>query len=138
MVNLDNVDINDLESVRQAIDDADYARLLGMTITELKKGFARVECRIEARHQNLYQATHGGAIFSIADHACSAAGNSLGRNAVMIQSGITFFANPRLNETVIAEAEILHSGRRTAYMDILVRTESGKNIAKCQAVVYFI
>ncbi|MBF0552147.1 MAG: hypothetical protein HQK60_16625, partial [Deltaproteobacteria bacterium] len=53
-------------------------------------------------------------------------------------SGITFFANPRLNETVIAEAEILNSGRRTAYMDILVRTEAGKNIAKCQAVVYFI
>jgi acyl-coenzyme A thioesterase PaaI-like protein len=38
---------------------------------------------VSEKHVNMFQATHGAALFTLADHACSVAGNTLGRQAVM-------------------------------------------------------
>ena len=52
----------------------DFARLLGMHITEARDGYARVEMDCCGK-LNPHGAAHGGAVFSLADHAFGIASN---------------------------------------------------------------
>jgi len=66
----------------------DFARLLGMHITEARDGYARVEMDCCGK-LNPHGAAHGGAVFSLADHAFGIASNfgrcSIPRSPVHIQ-----------------------------------------------------
>ncbi len=57
-----------------AFEDNAFARLLGMHIIEARNGYARVEMD-SAGKLNPHGIVHGGAIFSLADHAFGIASN---------------------------------------------------------------
>jgi acyl-CoA thioesterase len=57
-----------------AFEDSAFARLLGMHITEARDGYARVEMDCAGK-MNPHGTAHGGAIFSLADHAFGIASN---------------------------------------------------------------
>ncbi|HNX17922.1 MAG TPA: hotdog fold thioesterase [Methanoregula sp.] len=57
-----------------AFEDSAFARLLGMHITEARDGYARVEMDCVGK-LNPHGVAHGGAIFSLADHAFGIASN---------------------------------------------------------------
>jgi acyl-CoA thioesterase len=69
-----------------------FARLIQMKLLEIQPGFARSTLSITDQTVNIYQMAHGGAIFSVADQACEAAGNSFGKPAVALQHNIHFLA----------------------------------------------
>jgi acyl-coenzyme A thioesterase PaaI-like protein len=83
----------DLEQMleRVNVDDA-FAKNLGIRVVELSSGCAKALMDITDDHINLFQMAHGGVIFSVADHACEAAGNSFGKPAVAIQNNIHFLS----------------------------------------------
>jgi acyl-CoA thioesterase len=57
-----------------AFEDNAFARLLGMHIIEARDGYARVEMDC-AEKLNPHGIAHGGAVFSLADHAFGIASN---------------------------------------------------------------
>jgi acyl-CoA thioesterase len=57
-----------------AFEDNAFARLLGMHIIEARDGYARVEMDCAGK-LNPHGIAHGGAIFSLADHAFGIASN---------------------------------------------------------------
>ena len=113
-----------------------YARLLGLRLKKVDKGYSLVEMEIREEMQNILESTHGGAIFSLIDEAFETASNSHGTIAVALNMNITFIAPPSPGEVLQAEAKETNRTPRTATYLINVTGEESRLIATCQALVY--
>ncbi|MFA5332649.1 MAG: hotdog fold thioesterase [Methanoregula sp.] len=88
---------NFIDKQIDAFNANEYARLLGMIVTEARPGYARVEMDSRGKY-NEAGSTHGGAIFSLADHAFGMASNSDGihRTALTVHAHYLVPATGRL------------------------------------------
>ena len=106
--------------------------LLGMELTEIKKGWAKIRLPFTPKLTNGIGVAHGGAIFSPAD---SAVGMSLiglvnkDENISTLEMKINYL-KPLAEGEIIAEAKIVHRGTMTAIGDVEVRDGQGTLIAK--------
>lgn len=124
-----------LDELARAFDEAPYARLIGMRVTELAPGRATVALELRTEHLNSAGLIHGGVVMSLADHAFGAATNSLGRLYVAVQFGINLVAAPAVGTTIYAEASVLHAGRRAGSAEMTVRDGAGKLVARALGTV---
>ncbi|WP_292368131.1 PaaI family thioesterase [Methanoregula sp. UBA64] len=80
----------------------DFARLLGMHITDARDGYARVEMDCTGK-LNPHGAAHGGAVFSLADHAFGIASNCGPVQYTAISVHIQYLAPARGRIAAVAE-----------------------------------
>lgn len=113
-----------------------FARWMGIELQELRPGYSRVAMTLGPQMLNFHGIPHGGAIFTLADAAFAAAGNSHGQRAVALSMTINYVAATSPGVRLVAEAEELRKGNRSGFYQITVRTESGELVATCQAVVH--
>jgi len=118
------------------VDDA-FAKTVGMRVVELSPGYAKALMEVTGDHVNLFQMAHGGAIFSVADHACEAAGNSFGKPAVAIQNNIHFLSAGTPGDRLEATARVVHRARRVGLVEAIVRNQREEILAQCHQVIYF-
>lgn len=114
-----------------------FSQRIGVKLIELLPGFARATLTITEETINIYQMAHGGAIFSIADQACEAAGNSFGEPAVALQQNIHFLAAGKSGDLLEATAKVTHRSNRIGLIEFEVRNQEGILIAIGQQVIYF-
>lgn len=114
-----------------------FARLIGMELIELQPGFARASLPITEDKVNMYQMAHGGAIFSVADQACEAAGNSFGEPAVALQNNFHFLASGKAGDLLKATAKVVHRSNRIGLIEFEVTNQEGVVLAKGQQLIYF-
>src|SRR4030042_6767313 len=85
-----------LKTISEKVNQEDtFSQRIGVKLMELLPGFARTTLPITLETVNIHQKAHGGAIFSVADQACQAAGNSFAEPAVALQQNIHFLAAGR-------------------------------------------
>lgn len=102
-------------------DDA-ASQGLGMTLDEVKPGFARMSMRVRAEMVNGHAICHGGFVFALADSAFAFACNTYNRVTVAQGCDIVFVAPATLGDELSAEAvERARYGRNGIY-DVTVRT----------------
>ena len=114
-----------------------FSKRIGVKLIELLPGFARTTLSITDETINIYQMAHGGAIFSIADQACEAAGNSFGEPAVALQQNIHFLAAGKSGDFLEATAKVIHRAKRIGLIEYEVRNQEGLLVAIGQQVIYF-
>ncbi|HOG13215.1 MAG: PaaI family thioesterase [Smithellaceae bacterium] len=128
------------EKVRKAIfkrmEQEPFGRKFGITLVDIKEGYARVEMRFTSDMENMFGIAHGGAIFSLMDAAFEVASNSHGTMAVALNMSVNYLASPAKGALINAEASEINKTKRTAAYDIRATDESGKLLAACQALVY--
>jgi acyl-CoA thioesterase len=103
-----------------------FARLIQMKLLEIEPGFARSILSITDQTVNISLKTHGRAIFSIANQACEAAGNSFGKPAVGLQHNIHFLAAGKSGDILEAIAKVTNQSNRFG----LIEPRSWTNDAK--------
>ena len=106
--------------------------LLGMELTEIKKGWAKIRLPFTPKLTNGIGVAHGGAIFSPADSAVGMALIGLvdkDENISTLEMKINYL-KPLAEGEIIAEAKIVHRGTMTAIGDVEVRDGQGTRIAK--------
>jgi acyl-CoA thioesterase len=81
-------------------------------------------------------APHGGVLFSLADVALGAASNTDGGRAVALTATISFLAPAAPSSRLIAESRERRRGRRAAFYDVTIATESGHVMARVTAVAH--
>ena len=113
--------------------NASYAKLLGLNVVEVCKGSAKISMKLNEDMLNPSKAPHGGVILSLADHACGTAAMTLGP-CVGGQFSVNFLASPKVGEELVAEASVIHSGRRTRIIEVQVKNRAERIIAKGTAV----
>ena len=127
-----------LKAISEKVHREDtFSQRIGVKLIELLPGFARTTLPITDETVNIYQMAHGGAIFSIADQACEAAGNSFGEPAVALQQNIHFLAAGRSGDFLEATAKVVHRSNRIGLIEFQVKNQAGLVVAIGQQVIYF-
>ncbi len=114
-----------------------FAQLIGIKLIELQPGFARTTLSITDETVNIFQMAHGGAIYSVADQACEAAGNTFGDPAVALQHSIHFLNAGKSGDLLEATAKVTHRSNRIGLIEIEVRNQTGLLLATGQQIIYF-
>ncbi len=101
-------------------DDA-ASQSLGMTLDEIRPGYARMTMPVRADMVNGHAICHGGFVFALADSAFAFACNTSNRVTVAQACDIVFVAPARLDDVLTAEAtERVRYGRNGIY-DVTIR-----------------
>ena len=124
----------DLQALAEAVGATMYARdpasrTLGMTLDEIRPGYARMSMRVRPDMLNGHGTCHGGFIFALADSAFAFACNS--QNHVTVGAGCTidYLAPGRQDDLLTAQAvERAHAGKTGIY-DVDVVNQDGRLVA---------
>ncbi len=117
--------------------DDTFSRRMGVKLVELLPGSARTTLSITEETVNIHRMAHGAAIFSVADQACDAAGNSFGEPAVALQQNIHFLAAGRSGDFLEATAKVVHRTSRIGLIEFQIKNQEGLIVAIGQQVIYF-
>jgi acyl-CoA thioesterase len=110
------------------------AEFLGMKLTSLTPGRARVRMTVQPEHVNFNGAVFGGVIAALADSAFSYASNSMNFPSFAVQFNINFVAGAEVGDKLTAECKVIRSGRRAGVSEIGVTNQAGKTIAQATGV----
>jgi acyl-CoA thioesterase len=129
------------DALATRVADAMYERdraskSMGMTILEVRAGFARLAMSVRDDMVNGHDLCHGGFIFTLVDSAFAYACNSRNDSTVALQCSISFSASARLGERLIATAQERVLGGRTGTYDGEVRREDGSVVALFRGTSY--
>lgn len=105
------------------------ARALGITLLDVRQGYARMAMTVREDMLNGHATCHGGMIFTLADTAFAYACNSGNQATVAQTCSITFLASPREGDVLTATAQERQRGRRTGFTDIDIADQTGRLIA---------
>lgn len=126
----------DMQTIRDFFNSADaFAAHNGMTIVEVREGYARAEMELQPFHLNGAHTVHGGALFTLADFAFAAASNSRGQLALSINSSISIHQGAWTGR-LVAEARELSTSPKLASFAVEVRDAAGVLLASFQGMVY--
>ncbi len=106
------------------------ASLLGIKLTELTPGYARVTIELRPEHKNFNGLIFGGVIMAVADQAFAYGSNSLAYPSLASQFNIHFLAGAEVGDELTAECRVVRSGRRVGISEMVVTNQTGKLIAK--------
>ncbi len=112
-----------------------FAALCGITILEIRKGYAKVRMNAGDDHINSWGSVHGGALFTLADMAFAAAANSHGGLSVGISCTISYTAAAPRGVLIAEAVEDSRSPRLATYL-IHIFTEDGTQVATFQGMSY--
>jgi acyl-CoA thioesterase len=120
----------------RAMWDRDTAtRSLGMTLEEVRPGYARLAMTVVEAMVNGHDIAHGGMLFALADSTFAMACNSRNVPHVALQCSISFLAAARLGDRLIAEAQECSLKGRTGVYDVAIARD-GETVALFRGVCY--
>jgi acyl-CoA thioesterase len=105
------------------------SRALGMTLDEIRPGYARMSMTIRADMLNGHGTAHGGYIFMLADSAFAFACNSHNFNTVGAGCSIEYLAPGCAGDVLVAEALEQALQGKTGVYDVTVSNCDGRRIA---------
>ncbi|MBC8269822.1 MAG: hydroxyphenylacetyl-CoA thioesterase PaaI [Rhodospirillaceae bacterium] len=118
------------EVVGQVMSERDQlARHLGVSLEEIRPGYARCSMTVRADMSNAAAIGHGGATFTLADIAFAYACNSHDRTALATSCSITFIGPVEIGDTLSAVAKEVSLRGRNGICDVTVSNNKGENIA---------
>lgn len=112
------------------LSDDPYAAALGITLEEVRPGYARAAVTVQARHTNAHGALHGGLVVSLADVVHAAASNSHGTIAVAVEIHAELLATAPIGARLVCEGSEVSRTRRTGLYRIEVYAEK-IHVATC-------
>ena len=124
------------EAMQRQVAREPFANKLGLKLINVDEGYALVEMKCTPEMENIFQMTHGGAIFTLIDEAFEISCNSHGTVAVALNVNITYHKAPSPNSTLRAESKEVAKTGRTGNYYITVKDEKESLIASCQALAY--
>jgi acyl-CoA thioesterase len=104
-----------------AFNHSEFARWLGMEITEAHDGYARVVMDCTGKN-NPRGVAHGGAIFALADHAFGIAANCDAATRVAVSIHIQYIA-PATDSLVAIAHRVADNGRYSTFWVMVYEEE---------------
>jgi acyl-CoA thioesterase len=105
------------------------SRALGISIVEIRPGYARLKMTVRPDMSNSHSICHGGAIFTLADSAFAFACNSYNHSTVASGCSVDFITPARIGDDLTAEATERALPGRLGLYDVTVTNQSDHPIA---------
>src|SRR4051794_29131958 len=112
------------------------AGLLGITLEQVRPGYARASMTVGRHLLNTVGTAHGGATMALLDVVHAAVSNSHGTVAVAQDVHTEFLAPGAEGDRLVAEGVELHRSSRTAVYRIEARAQDGRLVATALARVF--
>jgi acyl-CoA thioesterase len=112
------------------------AALLGITLEQVRPGYARAAMTVGPQLLNAVGTAHGGATMALLDVVHAAVSNSHGTVAVAQDVHTEFLAAGSPGDRLVAEGLELHRSSRTAVYRIDARAQDGRLVATALARVF--
>jgi acyl-CoA thioesterase len=125
-----------LEALKMRFSHEPYARAFGIAIVDLEEGRSLLKMKTNENMNNIFDCTHGAAIYSLMDAAFELAVNSHGTVAVALSVNVNYLNAPNPGEVLQAEGKEVNCSRKIAACQINVTGEDGRLVATCQALAY--
>lgn len=109
---------------------------LGMTVDEIRPGYARISMKVRSDMLNGHGICHGGFIFSLADSAFAYSCNSYNLATVASGCAIEFLAPGKEGDLLVAEAIERSMSGRTGVYDVSVANQYRQHIALFRGKAY--
>ncbi len=113
-----------------------FRKFLGIEIVKIDRGYSLVKLKITKDMTNIYDFTHGGVIFSLADEAFELACNSRGYIEYGLNVNISYNKSSKIGDTIYAEAKFVSESKKIAVYNISIFNEENDLLATCQAMSY--
>lgn len=114
-----------------------FSQWLGISIIEIKSGYAKLQMTIRSNMLNGHGTAHGGISYSFADSALAFASNSHGKKAVSIETSISHTLPIIEHDTILAIAKEESCSHKIAVYTINVyRASDNKTVALFKGTVY--
>ena len=125
------------EQVKQYVNENDtFCKANNMTLEVVKLGYAEAVMKVTEHSFNAVHTVQGGALFTLADMAFAGAANSYGDKCIAMSAAVSII-RPGSGNTLRAVAREVSKGRRSCVMDVEVRNEENKLVAKFQITGFF-
>jgi acyl-CoA thioesterase len=125
-----------LKALEEGFSKEPYAQIFGIKIVELEPGRALVRMETTQKMNNIFEMTHGAAIYSLIDAAFELTVNSHGTVAVALSVNVSYINAAAPGEVLLAEGKEVNRSSRISTCEIRVTGEGGKMIAMCQTLAY--
>lgn len=102
---------------------------LGISIIEIRQGYARMKMKVRADMLNGHDICHGGFLFALADNAFAYACNTHNKITVAQSCDIDFLQAGKKGDELIAVAEERKRSGRTGVYDVTVSRSDGEVLA---------
>lgn len=119
-----------LEDIRQLRNDTNnFAKMLGLTVTKLEKGYAEAELKVVDAYRNPQSSIHGGVLMTMADVVASASVAYCKQMIATIEGGLHFLRPVLEEQTLKAIAKEVQGGKNIMVTNVEVFTQDGKLVA---------
>jgi acyl-CoA thioesterase len=102
----------------------EFSRWLGVELVELTAGGCVLRMRVRGDMVNGFGVAHGGIAFSLADSAMAFACNDGANVTVAVDNSISYPAAIRVDDELVATAELESASQKLAYYRVTVRREA--------------
>ena len=104
--------------LRKIYSQNSFVNLLEMKLAHMEPGKSELTMPVDpAKHTNLYNVAHGGALASLADTAMGVACATLGRRVVTLELNMNFIKAPEPGTTIRGLGRVVHNGSRTLVVE---------------------
>ena len=102
-----------------------FCQRIGITVTELSPGYAKVVKTVTEDDLNPVDVAHGGLFFSMADNAAGSAMAAYGEQAVTLNAQYNFMRAAKAGDVLTAEAREAKHGGTVCVFDIRITDQDG-------------
>lgn len=117
--------------------NSQYLQSNDMKVTEVRKGYARVEMLIDQHILNVHGFVHGGALYSLADTAAGAASFATGRDSVTLTGTINYIKPGKGGKLIGIATEISH-GRTTGVYEVFIYNDDSVLLSRATFTMFFL
>lgn len=121
---------------REIVGGDPFAKLLGISIDEVRDSYARVSLTIQDAYCNAEDRTHGAVLFALADQAFAVAANARGIKSFALEIKINYFQATVVGDCVSAEATPIDIRNRVSLWNVDLTNQNGDKIAVAQGMAY--
>jgi len=106
-------------------------------VIKVEENYCELEGIVSNESYNPYGFIHGGYIFGLADTAAGIAANTVGKNAVTINSSIEYFKAGK-SDKIVAIAKCLKFGKNISFYEVSIYDNNNNLISKANINYFFV
>ena len=126
------------EIVNQKMYDNDaFSKWLGIKLMSIKYGECVARLTVRDEMLNGFYIAHGGITYSLADSAFAFATNSIGQQAVSIETSISHTGKVVSGDILTASTKRIHKTRKFASYLVSVHNQDDHLVASFKGTVYY-
>lgn len=123
--------------VSQMYDNDAFSKWLGIELVEINHGDCVIRLTVRKDMLNGFGIAHGGITYSLADSALAFATNSIGHQAVSIDTSISHTSKVVEGDVLTAKTNLINKTRKFAVYHVDVSNQDDKRVASFKGTVYY-